>query len=155
MDTVTLATMGWDVAPRTKKSNYPEPYASQMAGREKRALGNHFGLTNFGVNLTRLVPGAQSALLHSHTKQDEFVYVLEGEAVLVTDLGEVALTPGMCAGFPKGGHAHMLANRTDNDVVYLEIGDRSPDDTVNYPADDLAAVLGADGNWEFRRKGEE
>ncbi len=155
MDTVSLATMGWDVAPRTKKSNYPEPYASQMAGRENRALGNHFGLTNFGVNLTRLVPGAQSALLHSHTKQDEFVYVLEGEAVLVTDLGEVALTTGMCAGFPKGGHAHMLANRTHNDVVYLEIGDRSPDDTVNYPADDLAAVLGADGNWEFRRKGEE
>lgn len=81
-----VAILASEAAPRTKPSNYPEPFASRMAGRQKRVLGDMFGLTNFGVNLTRLAPGAQSTLRHAHTKQDEFVYVVMGEAVLKTDL---------------------------------------------------------------------
>ncbi len=115
-----------DVPPRTKPSNYPEPFFSRMAGRTKRPLGDLFGLTNFGVNLTTLAPGAMSALLHRHTTQDEFVYVLEGELVLVTDEGETPLKPGDCAGFAKAGIAHQLVNRSDAPATYLEIGDRTP-----------------------------
>jgi uncharacterized cupin superfamily protein len=97
-----VALVARDVAPRTKPSNYPEPFASRMKGREKRGLGDAFGLTNFGVNLTRLAPGAVSALRHAHSAQDKFVYVLEGEVVLRTDEGETLLTAGMCAGFAHG-----------------------------------------------------
>jgi uncharacterized cupin superfamily protein len=137
---------------RTKPSNYPEPYASKMSGRGKCALGSLFGLTNFGVNLTTLQPGAQSALLHRHSKQDEFVYILSGEAVLVTDEGEQRLATGMCAGFPAGGRAHHLINRSDAPVTYLEFGDRTPGDEVTYPTDDLEASLSTDGTWQFRQK---
>jgi uncharacterized cupin superfamily protein len=138
--------------PRVKPSNYPEPFFSRMGKREKRPLGDLFGLKNFGVNLTRLKPGGESALLHRHSKQDEFVYILEGKPVLVTDRGEVALAPGMCAGFAAGGIAHQLVNRTDADVVYLELGDRSPGDEGSYPADDLKAALGPDGKWQFTHR---
>ncbi len=138
--------------PRTKASNYPEPFFSRMAGRTKRPLGELFGLGNFGVNLTRLAPGGESALLHSHGKQDEFIYVMEGEPTLVTGAGEVALRAGVCAGFPAGGVAHQIVNRTSRDVVYLEIGDRTAGDEVEYPVDDIQAVLGADGKWRFAHK---
>ena len=92
-----------DAAPKKKQTNYPEPFASRVAGREKRALGDVFGLSNFGVNLTRLKPGAISALRHAHTRQDEFIYVLEGNPTLVTDAGDTLLAPGMCAGFRRRG----------------------------------------------------
>lgn len=138
--------------PRTKPSNYPEPFFSRMGKREKRPLGELFGLKNFGVNLTRLKPGGESALLHRHSKQDEFVYIIEGNPTLVTDRGDVALAPGMCAGFAAGGIAHQLVNRSDRDVVYLEIGDRTPGDDGTYPADDLKAALGPDGKWQFTHK---
>ena len=138
--------------PRTKPSNYPEPFFSRMGKREKRPLGDLFGVKNFGVNLTRLTPGGESALLHRHSKQDEFVYILAGNPTLVTDRGEVALGPGMCAGFTAGGIAHQLVNRTERDVVYLEIGDRTPGDEGTYPADDLKAALGPDGKWQFTHK---
>jgi len=142
-----------DAPPRTKRSNYPEPFASRMAGREKRPLGDLFGLTNFGVNLTRLAPGAVSALRHAHSCQDELVYVIEGHPTLVTDAGETQLAPGMCAGFKAGsGDAHHLLNRTRSDVLYLEIGDRSPGDSAAYPDDDLKAVMIAVGKWRFTRK---
>jgi uncharacterized cupin superfamily protein len=132
--------------PRTRASNYPEPFASRMAGREKRPLGDLFGLRNFGVNLTRLAPGAVSSLRHAHSRQDEFVYILEGEPVLVTDAGETPLRPGMCAGFRAGSNdAHHLVNRSEGDVVYLEIGDRAEHDTVTYPDDDIVATLTSDG----------
>ncbi len=138
--------------PRAKPSNYPEPFASRMAGREKRPLGDLFGLTNFGVNLTRLVPGASSALRHAHTKQDEFVYILEGRPTLHTDAGKTALAPGQCAGFKAGtGDAHCLINETDADVVYVEIGDRTPGDEVGYPDDDLKAIM-VDGKWRYTHK---
>jgi uncharacterized cupin superfamily protein len=123
-----------------------------MAKREKRPLGDLFGLKSFGVNLTRLSPGGESALLHQHSRQDEFVYILAGEPTLVTDIGEVILAPGMCAGFAAQGIAHQLVNRTEKDVVYLEIGDRADGDMVSYPNDDLQAVLGVDGKWKFTHK---
>ncbi|MGN6388927.1 MAG: cupin domain-containing protein [Burkholderiaceae bacterium] len=148
-----VAVRAADTPPRRKPSNYPEPFASRMAGREKRPLGDLFGLQNFGVNLTRLPPGAVSALRHAHSRQDEFVYILSGHPVLVTDAGETPLSPGMGAGFRAGsGDAHQLVNRSDTDAVYLEIGDRTPGDTGHYPDDDLQAVLGDDGAWRFARK---
>ena len=137
---------------RAKPSNYPEPFFSRMSKREKRPLGDIFGLKNFGVNLTRLTPTGESALLHRHSKQDEFIYILEGRPTLVTDVGEIILAPGMCAGFPASGRAHHLINRTDRDVVYLEIGDRTAGDEGFYPTDDIRASLGPDGNWVFTHK---
>jgi len=131
----------------------PEMVARVAPGRDKRVLGDLFGLTNFGVNLTRLAPGGESALRHAHGKQDEFVYVLEGEPTLVTDSGETPMRPGMCAGFKAGtGDAHHLVNRTGKDAVFLEVGDRSAGDSVTYPDDDVTAVYGADGQWNYRRK---
>ena len=94
-----VAIVAAQAAPRTKPTNYPEPFASRMAGREKRPLGDIFGLTNFGVNLTQLAPGAVSSLRHAHTTQDEFIYILEGHPTLHTDEGRTRLSPGMCAGF--------------------------------------------------------
>ena len=138
--------------PRTLRSNYPEPFATRMARREKRPLGDRFGLKNFGVNLTRIAPGGESALFHRHSRQDEFVYVLEGELVLMTDEGEHVMTPGMCMGFPAAGTAHQLVNRSGRDAVYLEIGDRTAGDEGTYPRDDIAAALGADGKWVFAHK---
>ncbi|MQA64832.1 MAG: cupin domain-containing protein [Alphaproteobacteria bacterium] len=138
---------------RAKASNYPEPFARRVAGREKRPLGEAFGLTNFGVNLTRLAPGSESALRHAHRRQDEFVYVLEGTLTLVTNAGETVLTPGMCAGFRAGGgDAHHLVNRGAAEATYLEIGDRTKGDTVTYPDDDIAAGMDADGRWHFVHK---
>jgi uncharacterized cupin superfamily protein len=138
---------------RTKPSNYPEPFASMMAGREKRPLGDLFGLSNFGVNLTRIAPGAISALRHAHTRQDEFIYILSGHPVLRTEAGETALEPGMCAGFKAGsGDGHQLINRSQEDVWYLEVGDRTAGDAATYPDDDLQAELGPDGKWQFRHK---
>ena len=136
-----VALLAAEAPARAFQSNYPEPFASRMKGRDKRPLGDLFGLTNFGVNITRLAPGGSSALRHAHTRQDEFVYILEGRPTLITNAGRAALTPGMCAGFKAGtGDAHHLVNETAEDVVYLEIGDRTPDDGVSYPDDDIAVV---------------
>lgn len=146
-----LAIRAEDAAPRAVSSNYPEPFRSRMAGRLKRPLGDMFGLKTFGVNLTRLAPGGESALMHRHARQDEFVYILEGRPTLATDEGEVELAPGDCAGFAAGGRAHHLVNRTNADVVYLEIGDRTPGDSADYPHDDLA-VTDVAGRWVFSRK---
>src|SRR5215475_15041733 len=119
--TFPVAIVAADAPPRTKPTNYPEPFASRMAGRRKQPLGDLFGLTNFGVNLTRLEPNAVSALRHAHSKQDEFVYILQGRPVLHSDAGFTRLEPGMCAGFRAGsGDGHRLINDTADDVVYLE-----------------------------------
>ncbi|HTP26088.1 MAG TPA: cupin domain-containing protein [Anaeromyxobacteraceae bacterium] len=109
-------------------------------------------MKNFGVNLTRMAPGAVSSLHHSHTRQDEFLYVLEGEPTLLTNGDKVKLAPGMCAGFPANGPAHHLENRTDKEVLVLEIGDRVADDQLLCPNDDLATVVGPDGKWRFTHK---
>ena len=151
-DKKRVAVAAHEVAPRTSPSSYPQPFASRVSGRIKRQLGEVFGLTNFGVNLVRMEPGSVSALRHSHTRQDEFVYVLEGTPRLVTDAGETSLAPGMCAGFRAGeGGGHHLVNRSSAVVVYLEVGDRTPGDGVSYPDDDLEACF-ADGSWQFRHK---
>jgi uncharacterized cupin superfamily protein len=140
------------VPPQARHSNYPQPFLPRVAGREKRRLGEAFGLANFGVNLTRLKPGAVSALRHWHAKQDELVYILEGDPVLVTDAGETPMKPGDCAGFKAGsGDAHHLVNRGTKDVLYLEIGDRTAGDSVTYPDDDLALAV-VDGKMRFQRK---
>ena len=140
-------------APPKGPSGYPADLRRKVEGRERRVLGDAFGLRNFGVNLTTLAPGAASALRHAHRTQDEFVYILEGEPTLVTDAGDTPLKPGMCAGFPAGtGDAHCVVNRTDKVVVYLEVGDRTPGDAVVYPDDDLAASMGPDGKWRYSRK---
>src|SRR5919201_5272282 len=122
-------------------SGYPEPFRSRMGDRAKRRLGDACGLTKFGVNLVTLGPGGKSALRHWHTLEDEFVYVLEGELVLVTGAGEQRLTPGMCAGYPAGSRdAHHMINRSDRPARYLEIGNRIDGDNAFYPDDDLMWV---------------
>ena len=147
-----VAVLAEEAPPRSKRTVYPEPFASRMIGREKKPLGDLFSLSNFGVNLTRLAPGALSALRHAHSMQDEFVYVLQGNPVLITDIGETQLHPGMCAGFKAGtGDAHQLVNRSSEDVVYLEVGDRTAGDSAAYPDDDLQAIL-VNGAWQFRHK---
>jgi uncharacterized cupin superfamily protein len=147
-----IALRADDVPPRAKPSTYPEPFFSRMKQREKRALGDAFGLKNFGVNLTRLAPGGESSLLHRHSKQDEFIYILEGTPTLITDAEETKLSPGMCAGFPAQGRAHQLVNRSDAMVVYLEVGDRTPGDEGSYPNDDLKAAQTPDGAWRYAHK---
>lgn len=137
---------------RVQPSQYPEPFASRMAGREKRLLGEVFGLANFGVNLVCLLPGAVSALRHGHSLQDEFIYVVQGTPTLRTDAGATRLAPGMCAGFKAGtGDAHCLVNETLDDVLYLEVGDRTAGDEAHYPDDDLQARR-VDGAWKFFHK---
>lgn len=148
-----VALVAAEAEPRKTRSNYPETFVSRLGGREKRPLGDPFGLIIFGVNLARLPPGAMSALRHAHTRQDEFVYILEGTPTLVTDSGETLLKPGMCAGFKAGtGDAHHLVNRSDSDVVYLEVGDRTLGDEASYPEDDIVAVKTIDGTRKFTRK---
>jgi uncharacterized cupin superfamily protein len=133
-------------------SGYPEHLRAAFATREKRVLGVPLGLTNFGVNLVRMPPGAESALRHWHTLEDEFVMVIEGELTLVTGAGETILGPGMAAGFPAGkADGHCLVNRSGQDAVYLEVGDRRAGDEVAYPDVDLTAIW-RDGGRRFVHK---
>lgn len=139
--------------PESNATLMPGPFRAAALTRWNRRLGAAIGLTNFGVNLTRIVPGGQSSYRHAHSLQDEFVMVLEGEPTLVTDGGEQVLKPGMFAGFPKGsGDAHHFLNRGDRDVVLLVVGDRTPGDEVSYPDVDLAGRPAPDGGWLFTRK---
>ncbi|MDD4915316.1 MAG: cupin domain-containing protein [Methylococcales bacterium] len=151
-----IAVVADQVPPRARKSLYPQAILDvdgvRLEGREKRALGDLFGLQNFGVNLTKLEPGAISALRHAHSKQDEFIYIVQGCPTLYTEAGPTPLSPGMCAGFKAGsGDAHRLVNETAGDVVYLEIGDRSAGDQTVYPDDDLQAAF-VDNSFRFSHK---
>ena len=151
-----LALDALSIEPRIRPSVYPTAIqallGARLAGREKRALGDAFGLTNFGVNLTRLAPGAVSALLHAHSRQDELIYVLQGYPTLRTQHTSIVLAPGQCAGAKAGeGLACQLINATDTDVLYLEIGDRSDGDEVDYPEEDLRARF-EHGKWLFMHK---
>jgi uncharacterized cupin superfamily protein len=121
---------------------YPPPFRAAVAGRFSRRLGDAFGLTQFGVNLVRLAPGAASALRHAHSAEDEFVLVMQGRPRLVTNDGAEVLAPGMAVGFPAGtGDAHHLVNDTGEDVVFLVVGTKAVErDIVTYPDDDLRAV---------------
>lgn len=150
---LTLPALDPSRVPARTASTYPtERLRSLTAGRSKRALGDALGLQTFGVNLVTLEPGAVSALRHWHTRQDEFIYVLEGELTLVTEQGEQILGPGLCAGFPGGRpDGHQLINRGQSVAVYLEIGDRLPGDLANYPDEDLEARA-VRGSYRFFRK---
>ena len=140
------------LSPRTS-SAYPEPFRSRVLPREKRALGDALGLTRVGVNLTTLPPGKESSARHYHTEEDELIFVVEGEVVLVTDGGEQLLGPGMVAGFPAGKpDGHQLVNRSDRPVRYLEISNRAPSDVALYPDVDLAFEKRPDGTYAFTHK---
>jgi uncharacterized cupin superfamily protein len=134
--------LGKRIDPKTARtsvgSGYPPPYGAPCAARVRTRLGDAAGLTDFGVNLLRLPPGTWSSQRHWHTAEDEFVYVLEGEVVLVTDAGEETLRPGDCAGFKAGADdGHRLQNRSQTEVVLLEVGSRRAEDAVDYPDIDL------------------
>jgi len=132
-----VAVTADSVAPRLG-SGYPYPYSEPCNDREKRALGDAFGLTDFGVNLVELPPGSWSSQRHWHSEEDELIYVLKGRPTLVTDEGRTPLEPGMCAGFPAGStNGHHLVNDTDDPVVYLEVGSRRDGDDVDYPDIDM------------------
>lgn len=144
------AVVACETPARPRPASYPAPLAIAIEHREKRTLGDLFGISHFGVNLARVQPGGCSSLRHAHASQDEFIYILEGNPTLVTDEGETALAPGMCAGFRAGGgNAHHLLNRTATDVVYLEIGDRTTPEVVTFPGEAFQAVCGADGQWRY------
>ncbi len=134
-------------------SSYPEPFRSRVLPREKRPVGDALGLTKIGVNLTTLMPGKESSMRHWHTHEDELVFVLEGEVVLRTDEGEQALSAGMCAGFPAGTkNGHQVVNKSGRPARYLEISNRDPEDSAEYPDVDLAYRKGPDGEAIYSRK---
>jgi uncharacterized cupin superfamily protein len=136
-------------------TNYPEPFRNVVAGRERKRLGNAVALDQFGVNLTRIKPGTSSALRHWHAIEDELVYILAGEVVLVEDGGETVLRAGDAAGFKAGsGNGHHLVNRSDRDAVYLEIGTRSVRDRVVYPDVDLVNEKDERGTLFYHKSGE-
>jgi uncharacterized cupin superfamily protein len=140
--------------PESNATSYPEKFKPLNSRRWNRRLGDHVGLTNFGVNLTRVEPGAQTSARHAHTRQDEFIWVIEGTVMLETNEGAQTLNAGMCAGFPAGGgNAHRFVNKTDKDVLLLIVGDRTPFDEVTYPDIDNHAKAGADGKYFFTKKG--
>lgn len=150
---LNLPALDPETVPARTGSTYPtDELRSRTTGRSKQALGDALGLHNFGVNRVKLEPGALSALRHWHTRQDELIYVLEGEITLVTDAGEQCLRAGMCAGFPAGkADGHLLINRGNSVAVYLEIGDRLPGDGAHYPDEDLEART-ARGPYSFFHK---
>lgn len=142
--------------PARNSSGYPEPYRSRVLPREKRALGDALGLKTIGINQTILPPGRESSMRHWHTHEEEFIYVLSGELVLITDAGEQTLRAGMCAGFPiaadvNQGDGHQLVNRGDQPAVYLEISNRDARDRAFYPDVDLH-FHGADAPVRFTRR---
>ena len=147
-----LALVARDVPANVPRSILPPPLNARLQGREKRKLGDRFGLSNFGVNLVCIEPGGMSSFQHAHARQDEFIYVVEGHPTLRTSEGTQRLAPGMCAGFAAGGgRAHHLLNETDAPVWYLEVGDRTPGDDVLYTEEDLKAGF-SDGAWVFAHK---
>jgi uncharacterized cupin superfamily protein len=136
-------------------SGYPQPYRAAVAGRSRQRLGNVVGLDQFGVNLTRLQPGAQSALRHWHAAEDEFVFMVEGTLVLCEDDGETVLKSGDAAGFKAGvANGHCLVNRSSQDAVYLEIGTRAVREQVDYPDVDLRVCKDENGLSYTHKSGE-
>lgn len=135
-------------------TDYPEPHDAPCRNRIRHSLGDAFGLSQFGVNLLELAPGTWSSQRHWHEQQDEFVYVLEGEAVLVTDEGETVLRPGMVAGFRAGsGNGHHLVNRSDKTVRVLEVGTRTTEEVAHYSDIDMMVRDNADGSVYFTKDG--
>lgn len=139
--TLTLPALDPLKVAEIRGTTYPEPFKARVRDRGKRKLGDACGLTQFGVNLVTLGPGCESALRHWHTREDEFVYILSGELVLLTNAGEQLLKAGQCAGYPAGSHnAHHFINKSGQPAQYLEVGTRTDDDQAHYPDDDLAWI---------------
>jgi uncharacterized cupin superfamily protein len=138
-----------DSVSRRTGSGYPPPYDEPCRARARRRLGDAGGLTDFGVNLLELPPGAWSSQRHWHSAEDEFVWVVEGEVILIDDTGEHTLRAGECAAFPKGeANGHHLVNRSDAVVRCLEVGSRKPDDdTCDYPDTDLRIGPGREAGY--------
>ena len=135
--------------PEKTSSIYPAPYAAMMAGRSSLRLGQAGGLTQFGVNLVSLSPGAMSSLRHWHLNEDEFVMVTEGTCILVEDAGEIAMTPGDCAAFPAGSpNGHHFINRSDQPAKFLVIGTKAPREVATYCDVDLQVKI-ANGQADF------
>ena len=148
-----IATRAIDLPMRTG-SGYPAPYDVPCKARGRRRLGDAFGLTQFGANLLELPPGAWSSQRHWHERQDELVYVLEGEATLVTDEGEIILSPGMVAGFKAGsGNGHHIVNRSNAVVRLLEVGTRTVEETATYSDIDLMYREDATAGGYFTKDG--
>jgi uncharacterized cupin superfamily protein len=146
MSALKLPALDPGTVEEKRGSGYPEPFKSRMGDRTKRRLAAACGMKNLGVNLVTLGPGGQSSVRHWHTLEDEFVYILEGEVVLVTNRGEQTLKAGMCAGYPAGSKdAHHFINRSQKPAKYLEMGTNVPGDTAFYPDDDLFILWGEDG----------
>lgn len=134
-------------------TSYPEKFRAANSKRWNRRLGDHAGLANFGVNLTRVEPGGQTSARHAHSRQDEFIWVVSGTVVLETNEGRQTLGPGACAGFPAGsGNAHRFVNETVADAYLLVVGDRTPFDEVTYPDIDNHAKADAGGKYTHTRK---
>jgi uncharacterized cupin superfamily protein len=141
-----------EVEPRIG-TGYPEPYRANVVDRSKRALGDAFGLTRYGVNLVELTPGTWSSQRHWHTHEDEFVYIISGELTLITNAGEQVMTPGMVAAFPAGeADGHHIVNKSDKTAIYLEVGDRNLKDEVTYPDIDLLFKLNEVGKHVFTHR---
>ena len=141
--------------PAQRIASYPKEFAHVIDGREKRKIGDAVGLTQFGVNITRIKAGSASALRHWHEQEDEFIYMLEGELVLQENDSETVLRSGDAAGFKAGsGIAHCLVNRTARDALYLEVGTRAASERVHYPDVDFMMERDATGRRYFRKSGE-
>ena len=139
--------------PESNQTSYPALFREANQRRWNRRVGDQFGLENFGVNITRIIPGGQSSSRHWHSRQDEFVYVMAGDVVLETNAGEQPLSPGMCVGFPAGAeNGHRFVNRGAGDVLLLVVGDRTSNDEVTYPDLDLHGRMDANGRYRFTRK---
>jgi uncharacterized cupin superfamily protein len=135
--------------------SYPSEFAPVISGREKQRLGDAVGLTQVGVNLTRIKPGSASALRHWHENEDEFIYMLEGELVLCENDGETVLRPGDAAGFKaNSGNGHCLINRSNRDAVFLEVGTRAKSERVHYPDVDFFMERDESGRRWYRKSGE-
>jgi uncharacterized cupin superfamily protein len=144
-----------DQVPYKKVGGYPGEWSTYLDKREKRQLGDVVGLSQFGVNITRLAPGGASSLRHWHREEDEFIYVLEGELVLIEDSGETVLRPGDCAGWKANSpNGHTVENRSDREVLYLEVGTRAKTEHVTYPDHDLVLKRDEAGRKYFHRNGE-
>ncbi|HXC37500.1 MAG TPA: cupin domain-containing protein [Burkholderiales bacterium] len=138
--------------PFIARGGYPPPHDKLVAGRSRKRLGDEAGLTQFGVNLARLPPGAFSSLRHWHESQDEFVFVVEGELTLIEDGGESVLRAGEAAGFKAGvANAHHLANRSGRDAVYLEVGTRTPRERAHFPDAGLVVDVDETGSRYSRK----
>jgi uncharacterized cupin superfamily protein len=142
-----------NAVPKKRGSGYPEIHRKEVMGRARAKLGDHFSLTQFGVNIVTLDPGTWSSHRHWHATEDEFIHVLDGEVTLVDDEGAHVLGPGMCAGFKAGsGNGHQLQNKSAKPCTYLEVGTRADADEVTYSDIDMKALKSKGGDWRFVKK---